>query len=205
MRLGGNRRVRVFRIVERVLFGIAGIALGWYAAVNMAAVREQDALSSELDRARASVQSVSSAKTSPAPHAVVGRIELPRLRLKAVAREGVDTRTLRGAVGHVPGTALPGETGNAAFAAHRDTFFRALKGVRVGDEVTITAPDGVYRYVVTGTRIVEPSDISVLDPSAGKTLTLVTCYPFDYVGSAPKRFIVSGRLTSAPGPTASGL
>src|SRR4051812_599894 len=182
MRLGGNRRTRVFRIVERVLFGIAGIAFGWYAAVNMAAVHEQDALSSELDRARATVQSVSSARKRPAPHAVVGRIELRRLQLTAVAREGVDTRTLRGAVGHVPGTALPGETGNAAFAAHRDTFFRPLKGVRVGDEVTITAPRGVYRYIVTSTRIVEPSEISVLDPSAGKTLTLVTCYPFDYVG-----------------------
>ena len=88
--------------------------------------------------------------------------------------------------------------GNAAFAAHRDTFFRPLQGVRTGDEVTITVPGGAYRYLVTGIRIVNPSDVSVLRPTVDSTLTLVTCYPFDFVGSAPKRFIVSGRLAAEP-------
>jgi LPXTG-site transpeptidase (sortase) family protein len=82
--------------------------------------------------------------------------------------------------------------------AHRDTFFRPLTGVRPGDEVAITAPGGVYRYVVTGTRVVDPSGVSVLRPTTGLTLTLVTCYPFDFVGSARKRFIVTGRLRRAP-------
>jgi sortase A len=106
----------------------------------------------------------------------------------------VDTRTLRRAVGHIPGTALPGKRGNAGFAAHRDTFFSPLKNVRRGDDVIVTAPEGVYRYAVTTTRVVEPDDVSVLDPTPGTTLTLVTCYPFDYVGSAPQRFIVRAVL-----------
>jgi sortase A len=191
-------RTRVLCAAERILFAIAAFAFGWYAAVSIAAVREQDALSRELEQARAGANRAASARSIHPKREVVGRIEVRRLRLKAVAREGVDSRTLRGAVGHVPGTAWPGEAGNAAFAAHRDTFFRPLKGVRAGDEVTITAPDGVYRYVVTGTRVVNPSDVSVLRPSADPTLTLVTCYPFDYVGSAPQRFIVSGRLVAPP-------
>jgi sortase A len=94
----------------------------------------------------------------------------------------------------VPGSALPGQPGNAAFAAHRDTYFRPLKGVRKGDEIAITTRDGDFRYLVSGTRVVDPSDVSVLRGSNEPTLTLVTCYPFDYVGSAPKRFIVSARL-----------
>src|SRR5205814_8666088 len=110
------------------------------------------------------------------------------------AREGVDTWTLRRAVGHIPGTALPGERGNAGFAAHRDTFFGPLKAVRSGDEVIVTTAGGQYRYAVTGTRIVDPEDVSVLAPTPDTTLTLVTCYPFDYVGSAPQRFIVRATL-----------
>jgi sortase A len=119
---------------------------------------------------------------------------VPRLKLAAVAREGVDVRTLRVAVGHIPGTPLPGQQGNAGFAAHRDTFFGPLKSVRKGDEVIVTTPGGVFRYAVTGTRIVEPEDLSVLDPTSETTLTLVTCYPFDYLGSAPQRFIVRAIL-----------
>ena len=102
--------------------------------------------------------------------------------------------TLRGSVGHVPGSALPGEAGNSAFAAHRDTFFRPLKGVQKGDEIAVTTKDGEFRYVVSATRVVEPSDVSVLRASNEPTLTLVTCYPFDFVGSAPSRFIVTARL-----------
>ena len=105
-------------------------------------------------------------------------------------------RTLRVAAGHVPGTALPGDAGNAAFAAHRDTFFRPLKDVREGDEIAVATPSGNYRYVVTAISIVEPEDLSVLSPTAESVLTLITCYPFDYVGSAPQRFIVQAELQS---------
>jgi sortase A len=191
---------------ERLLFAIGLMAFGWFASGQIYAAREQAALSRELEAARraAAVESADTATVSSAPaprrtqlsaRALVGRIEVPRLKLSALAREGVDVRTLRGSVGHVPGTALPGEPGNAAFAAHRDTFFRPLEGIRKGDTVTVTTRDGVHRYRVYSTRIVSPSDVTVLRSGQQSQLTLVTCYPFDYVGSAPKRFIVQAELT----------
>ena len=182
----------MMRWLERLLFVIGIAALGWYSTVKIAATREQAALSHELEAARTTVAPAPVTRTL-APRDLVGRIEMPRLKMSAIAREGVDVRTLRSAVGHVPGTALPGEEGNAAFAAHRDTFFGPLKDVRKGDEVVVTTRDGVHRYTVTSTRIVDPSDVSVLRPTGGRTLTLVTCYPFDFVGSAPSRFIVLAR------------
>ena len=193
----GKRRGGWLRALEAALYTLAAVALAWYAGSHAAAAREQAALADELERSRAALQSQGhvARTTSPlAPRALVGRIEIRRLSLSTLAREGVDTRTLRGSAGHVPGSALPGEAGNAAFAAHRDTFFGPLKGVRKGDEIAVTTPDGDFRYVVSATRIVEPSDVSVLRASSQPTLTLVTCYPFDYVGSAPSRFIVTARL-----------
>lgn len=196
------RRAATLRYVERMLFAIAAVALTYYAGVHLATAREQEALSRELQRSQSAHAAGASSSPRLAPRALVGRIEVPRLNLSALAREGVDTSTLRGAVGHVPGTALPGDPGNAAFAAHRDTFFRPLKDVREGDEISIATPSGIHRYVVTGTRVVDPSNVEVLGPSADATLTLVTCYPFDYVGSAPKRFIVTGRLVAGARQTA---
>jgi len=190
----------MIRAIERSLFVVAFVALSWYAAARIDAAREQAALSRELEAARAEVSAgAPSAAAAPlATRALVGRIEVPRLRLSALVREGVDVRTLRGSVGHVPGTALPGRRGYTAFAAHRDTFFGPLKGIRTGDEVIVTTPGAVHHYAVTGTRIVDPSDVSVLRQSDDGRLTLVTCYPFDYVGSAPKRFIVQASLRSTP-------
>lgn len=189
------------RWLERLFFLVAIVALGWYAIVEVDAAREQAALSSELEAARKAATDTAAAGTRPPTlivavpaQSLIGRIEVPRLKLSAIAREGVDVRTLRGSVGHVPGTALPGAAGNAAFAAHRDTFFRPLEGVKTGDEVVVTTPTGVHRYAVTGTRIVNPSEVSVLDATGGRQLTLVTCYPFNFVGNAPKRFIVQATL-----------
>ena len=186
------------RAFERALFAIGFIALGSYGMAHLAAAREQAALSRELDRARAHVVTVHTSAASDRavlpPRALVGRIEIRRLKLSAVAREGVDVRTLRGSIGHVPGTALPGTDGNAAFAAHRDTFFAPLRDVRKGDEVVVTTADAVHRYSVVRTQVVDPSDVSVLEATDAPTLTLVTCYPFDYVGSAPSRFIVQAAL-----------
>jgi sortase A len=104
--------------------------------------------------------------------------------------EGTDEQTLRRAVGHFPGTALPGQPGNVAIAGHRDTFFRALRNVRHDDEITLTTLNGSYSYLVDSAQVVAPEDTQVLDDSGGKVLTLVTCYPFYFVGPAPKRFIV---------------
>lgn len=146
----------------------------------------------------------------PADGSVLGRVEISRLSVSAMVREGVGNETLSTAVGHVPSTALPGQIGNFAIAAHRDTLFRALKDIRKDDLVTFQSPNGTYTYQVVATKIVKPSDVTVLrsdgggiitadDPTSQPTdknrlLTMITCYPFYYVGSAPKRFIVEAEL-----------
>jgi sortase A len=127
---------------------------------------------------------------------VIGRLEVPRLGMSAMVREGDDAATLRHAVGHIPQTALPGESGNAGLAGHRDTFFRGLKSVRIGDRLIATTPRGTAEYVVQRISIVDPDDVSVLNPTSGPTLTLVTCYPFYYIGAAPRRFIVHAELAT---------
>ena len=133
----------------------------------------------------------------PVEGSLLGRIEIDRLHLKAIVREGVGDQTLARAVGHVPSTALPGQAGNFAIAAHRDTLFRALKDIKKDDRVTFRSGDGTYTYQVVSTQIVKPTDISVLRPQGSeKLLTMITCYPFYYVGSAPNRFIVQGKLVS---------
>lgn len=138
----------------------------------------------------------------------VGRIEIRRLHISAMIAEGTTARVLQIAVGHISGTALPGQASNVALAGHRDTFFRRLRDLRTGDLITLTTPKGQYVYGVRFTSIVTPDETWVLDPSAGQTLTLVTCYPFHFVGAAPKRFIVrasrlknqmGGRKTTRPG------
>jgi sortase A len=133
----------------------------------------------------------------PAMRSVIGRLQIPRLKLSVMVREGADERTLSRAVGHIPGTALPGRLGNVGLAGHRDTFFRALRDIREDDTIELETTQGTYRYIVKSTRIVTPRDVSVLAASGGENLTLVTCYPFYYVGSAPKRFIVHAAQVSA--------
>jgi len=128
---------------------------------------------------------------------VLGRVDIPRLRLSAIVRQGADEETLKTAVGHVPSTQLAGEIGNFAIAAHRDTLFRALKDIRTGDVVTFQSTGGNYEYKVVSTQIVRPTDVSVLRPQGDqKLLTMITCYPFYFVGSAPKRFIVTARMSN---------
>jgi len=123
----------------------------------------------------------------------LGRIEISGIGLTAMIVEGDDSRTLRLGAGHITGTALPGEQGNVVLAGHRDTFFRSLRKIRPGDEITLTTLSGVYRYYVDSIRVVSPRDTEVLDNSASSILTLVTCYPFYFVGPAPKRFVVRAR------------
>jgi sortase A len=131
---------------------------------------------------------------SVTPRELIGRIIIPRLGVQGIVKEGVDDKTLRRAVGHVPGTAMPGEDGNVGLAAHRDTFFRGLKDVRKGDRIRIETSDGNYEYQVDSIRIVQPNDVEVLASTRDhRALTLVTCYPFYYVGNAPRRFIVRAK------------
>jgi sortase A len=126
----------------------------------------------------------------------LGEIELTRIGVTAIILEGTSDRILRRAVGHIPGTALPGRPGNVAIAGHRDTFFRALRNVREDDEITVSTLEGSYRYRVDSIKVVGPEDIQVLDNSGGDILTLVTCYPFYFVGPAPRRFIVRAQKIS---------
>lgn len=122
---------------------------------------------------------------------VLGRVDIPRLGISVAVLQGTTSRMLRLGAGHIEGTPLPGETGNTGIAGHRDTFFRELKDIRKNDEIRIQTATGLFRYDVDWVKVVEPSDTTVLEPlPLGSTLTLVTCYPFYFVGSAPKRFVV---------------
>ena len=120
----------------------------------------------------------------------IGKIEIPRLGVSAAVLEGVDDRTLRNAVGHVPGSAVPGKSGRVTLAGHRDTFFRGLKHVRISDRIRVTAQRVEYEYKVTSTQVVSPERVDVIAATSEPRLTLVTCYPFSYIGRAPLRFIV---------------
>lgn len=127
---------------------------------------------------------------SAASGGMIGRVDILRLDLSVIVMEGTSSKTLRRAAGHIAGTALPGQPGNVGISGHRDTFFRPLRNVQPNDTITLTTIGGEYRYRVVSTKVVGPDDVSVLDPGATETLTLVTCYPFYFVGPAPSRFIV---------------
>ena len=120
----------------------------------------------------------------------IGTLRVPRLGLSAVVAEGDDKPVLDDAAGHLPDTALPWNDGNAAVAAHRDGLFRPLKGIKIGDTLRFETVHGDFEYRVKETYIVEPDDIWVLNPTLEPTLTLISCYPFNFIGHAPKRFIV---------------
>jgi sortase A len=157
--------------------------------------RELDAiLASVPPRPANTREAPRAARPEPAPGSAIGRIEIPRLGVSAIIRTGSDAKTLRLAVGHIPGTAMPGDSGNVGLAGHRDTFFRRLRDIRPDDEIRVTTADGVFSYRVERTIVVNPKDVWVIAPTERSALTLVTCFPFTYVGSAPQRFIV--RATS---------
>jgi sortase A len=130
---------------------------------------------------------------------LLGRIEIPRIGVSAIVLEGADDKTLRRGVGHIPQTSLPG-VGNVGLAAHRDSFFRGLKDIRKNDIIQLQTLEGTFRYRVEWTQIVKPEDTQVLADNGTSELTLVTCYPFYYVGSAPKRFIVRAQQTDEAEP-----
>ena len=204
--------------LERVLLAVAILCLGtWlYSWIDSAyyQYRENKLLDESLEKASETPATSSPGQPSAAetdslgsfqPRAVpqqepprkpleegelVGRIEIPRLGISTIVLEGVGARTLRRGVGHIPETAPPGADGNVGLAAHRDSFFRGLKDIRKNDIIRIKTLDGSYQYRVEQTEIVDPEDTQVLADTGLPELTLVTCYPFYYVGSAPKRFIV---------------
>jgi sortase A len=132
-------------------------------------------------------------ETKDAKVEALGRLDVPDVGVSVMVLPGTDEVTLNRAVGHIEGTALPGEPGNVGIAGHRDSFFRGLRHIEVGDDVKLTTLEGVAFYRVAAKEIVDPSDVEVLEPTDEPTITLVTCYPFYFVGNAPKRFIVTAR------------
>ncbi|HKW99743.1 MAG TPA: class D sortase [Bryobacteraceae bacterium] len=201
----------ILRLSAGVLV-IAGCALLFFClAVWLEARRYQSeqsqAFSAALDRQAVTAENGAEATARPAqpsppaaprihPGSVLGRLEIRRLGVSVMFAEGDGEPTLRHAVGHLPGTALPGQAGNVVLAGHRDTFFRPLRHIRRGDNITLRTLHGSYRYRVDQIEIVKPSDTAVLASTKSPELTLVTCYPFHFIGHAPKRFIVRAELRS---------
>jgi LPXTG-site transpeptidase (sortase) family protein len=201
----------LLRFVERGLLGVGAALAVWCAVILMQARFTQElpvpeptlVITQTLpgDAGAAAVGtggSTSSATRRTAPAPAVGswlaRLDAPSVKLTTTVLEGSDDATLARGSGHLEDTPLPGERGNMGIAGHRDTVFRPLRHVNVGDPMVLTTSDRVYRYRISKTLIVQPEDVYVLDPTPQPTLTLITCYPFGFVGHAPQRFIVQAEL-----------
>lgn len=124
----------------------------------------------------------------------LARLEAPSVNLTATVLEGTDDSTLRRSAGHIEGTAYPGSTGNVGIAGHRDTTFRPVRNLKVGDQLLLTTVDRVFEYRIAATKVVNPADVYVLDPGERPLLTLVTCFPFTFIGNARQRYIVHADL-----------
>ena len=194
-----NVRLKSFLALTRhTLFAAAILTLAYCTFVLVDAWAFQDRESADFDR-QVQIQRQSNLKTANFTQnnrGLIGRIEIQRLGLEAIVIEGTSRSTLRRAVGHIAGTALPGEIGNIGISGHRDTFFRPLRNIRKDDIITLTTLSGEFRYRVVSTRIVTPLAIEVLNSGKDEVLTLVTCYPFYFLGSAPDRFIVRAERVS---------
>ena len=132
---------------------------------------------------------------------VIGRLEVPALGLHVPILNDYDPDSLRRGVGRMKGTAVPGGLGNLVLAGHRDTYFRPLRRVHNGMVIRVVTPAETFDYIVDSTTIVTPDNVDVLDIGDRPEMTLITCYPFDYIGAAPKRFIVRAHLVSLAGET----
>lgn len=181
---------RVLIWSQRSLLVIAASLLAWCGYVLLDTWSFQRTEQRQFEVLRVHRIATPGAIPAPASGGLIGRIEIPRLQLSVVVIEGTGSTTLRRAVGHLRGTALPGHPGNIGISGHRDTFFRPLRNIRKDDVITLTTLDGEYHYRVISTSVVLPSDVGALDSDRREILTLVTCYPFYFVGSAPNRFIV---------------
>jgi sortase A len=200
------------RVLAQRFFLVAGLlSLGYAGSIYTASFIHQARESRNFDRDLAHSQelapgivaalSIPQPPIKPQTGELIGKIQIPRLGLAAVVDEGVDDKTLALSVGHIPYTGLPGQPGNVGLAAHRDTFFRPLQNIQRDDIITLTTLRGEFSYRVVSTKVTSPSDVAVLDFDGNEILTLVTCYPFYFVGSAPERFIVRAeRVTDPPTP-----
>lgn len=203
-----RRKRPILQWARRLLFALSVVSLGYVvyslldARIFQAYESWRFSRASENSPAAPSVEPTILPVSSPpvpanaavASGSVLGRLEISRIGISVIIAEGTDGRTLRRAVGHIPGTALPGEPGNIGISGHRDTFFRPLRNIRQDDEIILATLNGSDRYRVDTIQVVGPEDIEVLESTSGSVLTLVTCYPFYFVGPAPQRFIVRAHL-----------
>jgi sortase A len=177
---------RTIRLLSFVLIAFGAFLLG-------RGVRE--VLDSRLGQSRA-VRQFQEAQPleHPRPGDLVAKLSIPRLGTELYVFEGTDVNELRLGPGHMSGTALPGAKGNCVIAGHRDTHFRALKDIHQGDDIVLETKRGRFVYTVGATAIVLPTNTSSLEPARSAVLNLITCYPFYYLGNAPKRFVVTAKL-----------
>jgi sortase A len=191
--------------LEKLLL-VAGVAaLDIWIWSNAATSVFQSWQAHVFDRVTHEIQEAHRAPVGPkapevAAGGIVGRLTIPRVNVSAMVREGDDERTLGVALGHIPNTAFPDQIGNVAVAGHRDTLFRGLRYVRKDDLIQFQTLRGTYTYRVESTQVVSPREVEVLNASAKPQLTLVTCYPFNFVGAAPDRFIVKASLVTPEPP-----
>jgi sortase A len=181
----------VRRALALLLILVGTTALGWVGFHYMSAAW----FDRQAREALESMRHAPPAESKPTPQTMavgeaIGTLEITRVGLAGVVVEGDSDAVLDRAIGHLPDTPLPWKDGNSALAAHRDTIFRPLKGVRLGDVLRLKTPHGDFDYRVTETLIVKPDEVWVLDPTPVTTLTLISCWPFNYIGHAPERFIV---------------
>lgn len=193
---GGSRRHAALRATHYIFLTVGIMALGYAGYVGLDRYWYQKVETSKFETVSAPAAPRAIEPVPIADGGVVGEIEVPRLGLKAIVVQGDSEEQLRRAVGHLPETALPDEQGNVALAGHRDGLFRPLRNVRPGDTITLRMPEREFRYEVQWTAVVPPTAVRVLQPTAEATLTLVTCFPFYYIGAAPERFVVRARRIS---------
>ena len=194
-----SARLQKFLRCSRSLFFISGSLALAYVGLTLVEAKLYQASAKQALEIQIRVEKTSAViqpgVIQPRPAAkqgdVLGRMDIPRLGMSIAVLQGASSRNLRLGAGHIEGTPLPGESGNSALAGHRDTFFRGLKDVRTNDEIQFQTATGLFRYAVDWVKIVEPDDMTVLEPSTAESaLTLVTCYPFYFLGPAPRRFVV---------------
>ena len=186
--------------LNRALIAFGLVCLIFYSAATVHTWRYQRTAKSHIEQMISADRPTMRAEMPVASKPLkagelIGRVDIPRIKLSAAIAEGDDERTLGKAVGHLPDTPLPWHRyGNVALAAHRDGLFRPLAKIRLNDDVRVVTPRGEYHYRVKKTHIVDPDDVWVIAHTATPTITLITCYPFSFVGNAPRRFIVQAEL-----------
>lgn len=185
-----SRGARWLRTAEFLLIAGGASALLWCGFVIADARLTQNLARQALVSTPAAAAAAIYPVALPAAGAPLADLTIPRLQLSVMVLQGSDDETLRHGLGHIEHTALPGERGNVAIAGHRDTFFRPLRDVRLGDDVFLQTAQERFHYQVSSLDVVKPTDVSVLDATGAPTLTLITCYPFWVLGRAPDRFVV---------------